>query len=287
MKLSHFYKQVVKFGRECDPRKRHVASYEDTAVLYGDPDTEVKNILVGIDIEIGELLLADRLRKERRLDLVMAHHPEGRAYAVFYEVMKLQIDMLVAAGVPEAVARQLLELRKDEVWRRVMPQNHNRSVDAARLLGLPFMCVHTPADNQVSVFIQKLMNKEKPKKAQDIVDILLEVPEYKKAKDDLAGPCIILGSPKRPAGKVFVEMTGGTEGSRDIYDKLYKTGIRTLICMHLSEEHLKKVKEANLNVVIAGHISSDNLGVNLLLDKIEREERFNFIECSGFRRVRR
>ena len=57
--------------------------------------------------------------------------------------------------------------------------------------------------------------------------------------------------------------------------------------MHLSEEHLAKVKCANLNVVIAGHIASDNLGLNLLLDKIEKEEKFNCVSCSGFQRIRR
>ena len=86
-----------------------------------------------------------------------------------------------------------------------------------------------------------------------------------------------------------MEMTGGTEGSKEVFSKLYKTGVRTLVSMHLSEEHLKKVKDANLNVVIAGHISSDNLGLNLILDRIEQVagERFQTIECSGFRRVRR
>ena len=90
-------------------------------------------------------------------------------------------------------------------------------------------------------------------------------------------------------GKVSVEMTGGTEGSREVFDKMYKAGIRTLVCMHLSEEHFKKVKELNLNVIIAGHISSDTLGLNLLLDRIEKEakQEFETISCSGFTRVRR
>jgi putative NIF3 family GTP cyclohydrolase 1 type 2 len=84
-------------------------------------------------------------------------------------------------------------------------------------------------------------------------------------------------------------MTGGTEGPKDIYDKLYRSGIRTLVSMHLSEEHFKKAKDANLNVVIAGHISSDTLGLNLLLDRIEKKakEEFSVISCSGFRRIRR
>jgi putative NIF3 family GTP cyclohydrolase 1 type 2 len=98
-----------------------------------------------------------------------------------------------------------------------------------------------------------------------------------------------LGNPKRSVGKILVEMTGGTEGSKDMFDKLYRAGVRTLICMHLSEEAFKKVKDANLNVVIAGHIASDTLGLNLLLDRIEKEakEKFQIINCSGFYRITR
>ena len=288
MKLSHLYSQIIKFGKERDPRKKiHINSYEDTALLYGRPDTNIKKIMVGIDIDVGELLLADKIRREEGLDLVIAHHPQGRAHAAFYEVMQLQVDMLVRVGINKKVAQALIDERKFEVERKVLPQNHMRSTDAAKLLDLPFMCVHTPADNHVSCFIKELLDREKPKRVENIVDILNEVPEYKDAAGNNAGPRVILGNPKRPVGKIFVEMTGGTEGSKDVYDKMYKTGIRTLVSMHLSEEHFKKVKDANLNVVIAGHISSDTLGLNLLLDRIEKEEELETINCSGFRRIRR
>lgn len=286
MKLSRLYNQIIKFGIDRDPRKKtSINSYPDTALLYGNPDTQIKRILVGIDIETGELLLADRIRQQQGLDLVISHHPEGKAWAALYEVMVLQINLLVKVGIPKRVAQELVNERKQEVERKILPNNHMRSVDAARLLDLPFMCVHTPADNHASSFIQRLMDKEKPKRVEDIIDILLDIPEYKDAVKDAFGPRIILGNPRRPAGKIFVEMTGGTEGSKEVFDKLYKVGIRTLIAMHLSEEHFKKVKDTNLNVVIAGHISSDTLGLNLLLDRIEKEEKFQIIGCSGFRRI--
>jgi len=290
MRLSHLYNQVVKLGKDRDPRKRgKISSYPDSAVLYGNPDTEIRNILVGIDIEVAELLLADRIRQERPLDLVMSHHPEGAAYAALYKVMQLQVDVLKKTGIGQDTAQQLLDDRMREVERRVLQQNQTRPVDAAKLLNLAFMCVHTPADNHAYWFIQRLMEKEKPKNVQDIIDILIEIPEYKIASKNLVGPRIILGNPKRRAGKILVEMTGGTEGSRDVFDKLYKAGVRTIISMHLSEEHFKKVKDANLNAVIAGHISSDTLGLNLLLDRIEKEskETFQTIDCSGFKRIRR
>lgn len=291
MKLLSFYNQVVRFGAERDPRahKARINSYADTAILYGSPDKEIKKLLVGIDIEAAELLLADRIRQRQGLDLVLSHHPEGKAYAVLHEVMQLQVDILEKAGVSRKIAQELLDERKQEVERRILPQNHTRPTDVARILDLPFMCAHTPADNHAFWFIKTLMEKEKPLRVKDILDILMEIPEYKDAQDNLVGPRIILGSPLRAPGKILVEMTGGTEGSKEVFDKLYKAGVRTLICMHLSEEHFKKAKDANLSVVIAGHISSDNLGLNLLLDRVERDakEEFQIISCSGFRRVKR
>lgn len=290
MKLSRFYSQAIKFGSSRDPRREtHITSYPDTAILYGNPETEVKKILVGIDIEVGELLLADRIRQREGLDLVVSHHPEGRAYAALSEVMQLQVDLLDQVGVSRRVAEKLLEERMREVERRILPQNHTRPVDAARLLDLPFMCIHTPADNHAFWFINRLLDKEKPRKVQDIVDILMNIEEYRMAVKVHSGPRIILGNPKRKVGRVLVEMTGGTEGPKEVFDKLYKAGVRTLVSMHLSEEHFKKVKDANLNAIIAGHVSSDTLGLNLLLDRIElgAGEAFQFINCSGFNRVRR
>lgn len=292
MKLGAFFKQVLAFGIDRDVRGKRgkgINYFPDTALLYGDPDTEIKKILVGIDMEAPELLLADRIRSRQGLDLVISHHPEGRAYAALSEVMRLQVDLLARAGVSAKVAKELLDERMREVARRVLPQNHMRSVDVARILNMPFLCMHTPADNHVAYFLRELMNKKRPEAVQDIIDVLMDIPEYKDAAGYSAGPRIILGHPKRKAGKIFFEMTGGTEGPKDAYDKLYKCGIRTLVSMHLSEEHLKKIKDVNLNVVIAGHISSDTLGINLLLDRIERKagEKFQCIDCSGFRRFRR
>ena len=61
----------------------------------------------------------------------------------------------------------------------------------------------------------------------------------------------------------------------------------TIIAMHLSEEHFRKVKAERINVIIAGHIGSDTLGLNLLLDKLSKRQEFDIIECSGFRRIKR
>jgi putative NIF3 family GTP cyclohydrolase 1 type 2 len=288
MKLSVFFDKVIKFGKKNDPRPAAKIKYfEDSSILYGKAATQVRKIFVGIDIETPELLLADRIRQKEGLDLVISHHPEGMAYASLYKVMRLQIDVLKAAGIKKEIATDLLEERMLEIERKILPQNHMRAVDAARLLDLPFICVHTPADNHVYRFVQRLLKVNKPKTLQNVVDVLLTIPEYRNAEKLSSGPRIFAGNPSKPAGKILVDMTGGTEGPKEAFDKLFRAGVNTIVGMHLSEEHLKKAKDTHLNVVIAGHISSDTLGLNLLLDNIEREsgEDFAVICASGFKRV--
>ena len=78
-------------------------------------------------------------------------------------------------------------------------------------------------------------------------------------------------------------MTGGTEGSKDIFQSLTTSGVNTIVAMHLSEEHRKEAEKNHLNVIIAGHIASDNLGLNLLFDSI-LDDGIDVLECSGFKR---
>ncbi|MBI5417115.1 NGG1p interacting factor NIF3, partial [Candidatus Poribacteria bacterium] len=260
--------------------------YADTRILNGDPDIEIKNIMLGIDIEVGEVLLADRLlEKGTKIDLIIAHHPEGYAYASFYKVMAMQADIFNKFGVPINVAEGVMESRIKEVERRVLPVNHNRAVDAAGLLGIPFMCIHTPADNCVTTYLQNLFNEKEPYTVEDVANILKEIPEYKNAVKINTGVKIISGSENKRCGKVLVDMTGGTEGSKDIFSKLSNTEVGTLICMHMSDENRKEAEKNNLNVIIAGHIASDNIGLNLILDGLCKKETFEFIPCSGFQRI--
>lgn len=262
--------------------------YADTRILCGDPNTDVKRILVGIDIEVGELLLAKGFSSRGgEIDLVLAHHPEGIALAGLYDVVRLQADLLSNLGVATNIAKDFISKRVEEVSRRLHSVNHTRSVDAAHLLGIPFMCCHTPADNHVNQYLQKLVDSRKPKTLQGIVDLLLKEPEFQDSVRQKAAPQILVGNLKDKAGKILVDMTGGTEGSKEIFARISQLGIQTYLGMHLSDAHFDKIKGEHLNVVIAGHMASDNLGMNLLLDKLERKGEVDIIACSGFRRFRR
>jgi putative NIF3 family GTP cyclohydrolase 1 type 2 len=287
-KVKKEYETLTQSQKAAFDKEKLANPFSDTRILNGDPNKEIKNIMAGIDIETEEVLLAETLgRKGRRIDLLLAHHPEGFARSIFYEVMNVQLDILAKAGLNPKKTKELLDERMDEVMRKVLAANTMRPVDAAKMLDISYMCAHTVADNCVASYLNRLISVKKPKTVAGIIDILMHEPEYKYAQKTNAGPKLILGKPENKCGKVLIEMTGGTEGPKKIFPQLVKAGIKTIVGMHMSEEHFKKAKKYKLNVLIAGHISSDNLGLNLLLDGIDKRHQLNIIECSGFRRFRR
>lgn len=318
MRLRRIYELAVREGMKADPRgemranedlenaKRRLDSlsaaererfdretlknpYDDTRILHGSPDTEIKTAFVGIDVDTSELLLIDRINasKKNKIDLAVSHHPQGIAFAAFYEVMDMQADIFLNLGVPINISEKLVEERKKEVSRRLHAANHHRASDAARLLGIPFLSIHTPADNHAVSFLEKTINQRRPKVLKDVLAAIDDIDEYKIARRECVPPTILFGSPESRTGKIFIDMTGGTEGPREIVDNLLQAGIGTVIGMHLSEDHYKKYQGKNINVVIAGHIASDNLGMNLLLDKIEKTSPLKIVPGAGFRRIRR
>ncbi|OGD85001.1 NGG1p interacting factor NIF3 [Candidatus Curtissbacteria bacterium RBG_13_40_7] len=262
--------------------------YSDTRILFGDPSVNVDKIMAGIDFDTGEVVLADRLnQKGESIDLLVTHHPSGGALASLHEVMDIQVDLMATYGVPINVAEGMLSERISEVRRKISPVNHYRSVDAARLLGLPFLCIHTAWDNLGWHFMADIFEKKEFDTVGDVMDRLKTIPEYAQAVKYKAGPIIFWGSEKHRAGKVAVsEFTGGTEGAKEIYERLSHAGVGTIIGMHVSEEHREEAKKHHINLIIAGHIVSDSVGANLFLDELEKRG-ITIIPASGLIRVSR
>ena len=258
--------------------------YLDSRIYYVSEDKEIKKILAGIDIEPAEILMTKEIGE---VDLVLAHHPLGKGLAHLADVMDLQCDVLNFYGVPINIAEGLMKERIEEVARGVNKLNHQRTVDAARLLKVSLMNSHTPCDNLAAKFLKDLVEEKKPERISDLMDLLKEIPEYKTAMKIGAGPKIFVGTPENRCGKIaLTEITGGTEGSPKLYEKMAQAGIGTVIGMHISEEHKREAETAHLNVVIAGHISSDSLGMNLFLDELEKRG-IEIVPCSGLIRISR
>ena len=258
--------------------------YMDSCVYHIAEDREIKRVLVGIDIGPEEILLAKQLGN---IDLVIAHHPIGKGLAQLADVMDLQCDVYNFYGVPINVAEGLMRERIYEVARGVNSSNHQRTVDTAKLLEVNLMNAHTNSDNMAANFLRKVIENKTFERVGDIINTLKEIPEYQEAMKIGVGPKIFVGAPDHRCGKIaLTEVTGGTEGSPLLYEKIAQAGIGTVIGMHISEEHKKQAQAANINIVIAGHMSSDSLGMNLLMDDLEKAG-IEIIPCSGFTRVSR
>ena len=314
MKIKEIYNLAINKGIEADFRgrggierflKRKKEKYEklsekekeefdkealenpflDSRILNINQDKEIKRILVGIDIEPAEILLAKEIGN---IDLIISHHPLGKGLAHLSDVMELRCDVLNQYGVPINIAEGLMKERIDEVARGINARNHQRTVDSARLLGFNLICLHTVCDNLAAKFLKDRIEKEDSlMRIEDLLNLLKEIPEYKEALKIGAGPKIFVGDPERRCGKIAVtEITGGTEGSPKLYEKMAIAGIGTIIGMHMREESKKEAEASNINVIIAGHMSSDSLGMNLFLDELEKKG-IEIVPCSGLIRVSR
>lgn len=316
MRLEEIYRTAIEMGIAADPRPREEIDkllaetkerfgkmegkekeqfdldslwnpYADSRLLLGDGEVDVGTIMVGIDITPGEVVLADRLRERGKgIDAIVGHHPLGKALPNFWEVMHMQEIILEQLGIGITVAEGIFTPRINEVMRRVHPMNYNQTVDACRLLEIPFMCLHSPSDNHVQGYLQEQFDAKEPDKVKDIVDLLGNIPEYDHATRENAGPRIFVGEKDKSAGKIVVKMTGGTSGPKEVYEKLSQAGVGTLVCMHIPDNHVEEAKKNHINVVTAGHMASDSVGINLIMDKIE-ERGVSIIPCSGFIRVKR
>lgn len=261
--------------------------YSDSRVLHGNPKQEVHKLLAGIDAEASEVLMVDRLNERGEgFDLLISHHPDGEALASLYEVMDIQIDMYAQAGVPANVADALFQERKGEVQRRFNPLNHARSVDAARLMNVPLMALHTIWDNIGNAFMTEYLGKKTFDTAGDVLEYVQEIPEFVESMKGKSGPALVSGSPSTRAGKVVVSFTGGTNPSVKLYEELAKAGVGTLVEMHVGEDALKKLRELHINVIDTGHMAADSVGANIFLDELENRG-VETVACSGLVRIRK
>lgn len=261
--------------------------YDDSKVLH-DGNADVSRVAIGIDMEVQELVLVDRLNEQGEgIDGVITHHPEGRALAWLADVMDLQVDTLRKAGVPVSQAEAVVRPRVKSVRQGVHGINHPRAPTAAEQLGLPFMSMHTITDNHAHTFVQDYLEEAEPRTLDDLVEALLELEEYRWALDYGMGPDIFVGHEDNQVGNLAFDFTGGTELDKERMETMATSGVNTIVAMHMSKEQIEEAEKQNINVVSAGHMSSDSLGMNLFLDKAQDEFDLEVVEMSGFTRVDR
>lgn len=322
MLLQDIYKLAIEMGTKADPRgvsgvdnvlkkakkdykelplkkkkffdlESLTNPYSDSRLMYGNPKLDIKRAMAGIDASGAEILIADRLSEKARsagsgqgIDLVISHHPMGHALASLDEVMDVQVDMYASAGVPENIAHALFDERKSHVRRGVGPLNHGQAVDAARLLDVPLMSIHTVWDNLGNDFMNKNIENKKFASLGELLDAINDIPEFGEAVKGKNAPSIVAGSPTSRTGKVVVNFTGGTNPSKELYIELAKSGVGTIVEMHVPEDAVQALRKMHVNVIDCGHMAADSIGANIFLDELEKKG-VDIIPCSGLIRVKR
>lgn len=239
----------------------------------------IKKVLIGIDMETPELLLAQQMG----YDCVVSHHPKADSCIVdFAKVMNVQIDRMVKAGIPINKAQKVLKKKQASVALGSHAANYDRVSSAARLMKMPYLNIHIPADFITERIVQKRLNKafkKKPKTTlQHIID---ELNTWEYYQDKVAQPVIRVGSPNDYAGRVEVLMAGGTNGGVDVYKSYFEAGVGTIIAMHVPEDVKQAVQEQNIgNIIIAPHMPSDSIGL-LKIVKAWREQGVEVTCMSG------
>lgn len=319
MKLNNLYKRTIEIGMDADVRgkkrlekmlKKHADRfkklegkekemfdeertwnpYSDSRIINGTGDEDIQRMMVGIDIETPEMLLADRLReKGEKIDCIMIHHPEGRGLADLDKVMPLQVDLLASLGVPVNHAEAQLRPRMDRIWRAIHADNLFRTERAAELLGIPAFTCHTVTDNLVWRFMEKEISAKPFEDLGEVINAIMEIPEYKYYAKKGNPPIIVNGSSSSRPGKIVAsEFTGGTNGPEEFLEEQSRAGVGTILSMHVTEKTLEEAKKHHVNMIQCSHMASDALGINLLLDILSKEEKkLDVLPVSGFIRVKR
>ncbi|HEV2121067.1 MAG TPA: hypothetical protein VGS11_13300 [Candidatus Bathyarchaeia archaeon] len=227
----------------------------------------IRKALVAIDVGVAELLLARNLG----CDAVIAHHPAGgRARIDGYKVFLRHIDQLKEAGVPEGVATEAVQPKLRVMELQHHPDNYDQVPSAAKKLRIPLVSIHSPCDEIGRKMIQRVLKDlDRDSTVKDVVSRIARFPEYQKAVSKIE---IRLGSPRSRAGKIAISHAAYTNGGYEIARTYFQNGVGTLSYIHIAEPDLTRLaNEDSGNLIVLGHIASDWLGINALLNVLEKK----------------
>lgn len=246
----------------------------DTCVVH-DTGRPVAKAMASINATTGDLLLA----KQLGCDAFLLHHPlAGDARLNFHRVLERMIELLVEHGVPEEAAR----VATHGLRRRSRYADHAADWDhlasAARLLDITLLNIHLPADELGRIeMAHAIDNLGDDTTVEDVIHALRAIPE-------LAAPANeILHVPEGPtgsAGRIAVMHAGGTNGGAEAAEALFDQTahnpdgpVRTVIYIHLSGDSVKRLEQRASEgkpgtVIVTGHLASDAIGMNLLIDSL-------------------
>jgi hypothetical protein len=288
---KQIFDTAIKMGHESDIRNiddpgSYISGYPDCRIIFGDPGKKIKNVYTAVDAGVPELLVVNELKKQGEpIDGIIIHHPTGAGAYTMTGVVELQRYNWIRNGANPKKADKIFEgmVRDEEIGLKA--GNHLAVENAANFLDIPVMCIHTAIDNVVQAFFESLVLPGGFNIIEEMLEDINILPECSMALTQGDGPYLI-GKGKVKPGKIMVDMTGGMDPDSSIFPLLRKAGINTLVAMHYNQENIKAITKNRINAVIAGHMASDSIGLNLFCDRLE-EMGIGIICGPGFYRHKR
>ena len=179
-----------------------------------------------------------------------------------------------AAGIPADVAHEMMVARQRPVAHSLHTTNYDRVVDAARQLQMPTMNIHLAADLIGRQFFIDFVGRVVDGGATTVGSLIGELKTIPEMEASLVQPELWLGKAENPVGRWVVQMAAGTNGGAPVYRTYYEHGIDTILAMHIDERDLRELEQLQrpaANLVITGHIPSDSIGMNRVIDALEKQ----------------
>jgi hypothetical protein len=152
---------------------------------------------------------------------------------------------------------------------------------------MPIMNVHLAADIIGRKFFTDFVQRVVDGRSTTVGGLVGELKTIPEMEASLVQPELWLGQPDNPVGRWVVQMAAGTNGGAPIYRTYYEHGIDTILAMHIDDRDLRELQQdqrPEANLVITGHMPSDSIGMNRVLDAIENRG-IEVIAGSGVIRV--
>lgn len=232
------------------------------------PGTALETALVGIDLGSAELQLADR----DGYDLALAHHPAGDSARLgLPSVLDRQVELMTRHGVPTAVAEDAVASLRNRTEHGAHAANYRHDPSVAELLDQPFMNVHLAPDELGRRRFAAIADDlgEDATVAEFAEALTADCPALQAAPTDIE---VRVGAADNRLGTVAVHHGAGTNGGADVARSYYDHGVDTVLYIHVSAGDTRELREeygSHKNLIVTGHIASDAVGMNALIDDLE------------------
>ncbi len=246
------------------------------------PGAGIRRILFGLDIDPGTLVMA----KQMGYDCVICHHPrgtlleQGQLFRDHYRIMAMFgiPEDRAKAAVGEAVEatvrhRRTMRMRSlmHEAWTQTVIE-----VDAARMLGMPFLNIHQPTDELGRRVVQEHLDRRLALRpgatVGDVLGALYELPETRIARTHFDMPCeVAAGSEDMPAGRVAFVHGAYFGPNYDLVRFYWDNGVPTVVALFTDFASVERLrKEGGGAFIWTGHYAGDSYGFTPLLAALRR-----------------